>query len=154
MFDRRLLTALAIATVASTSSLAQTSAAPAAAKAPVSLKGTWVGFANTQNGKQRLTFVFDSTEKGWVGASYAPEMGPDSLYFDDVKVKGDSLTFSLTFQNTPIGIRGLHSGNIYDADVWVQGQNAGTVRLAKAGSAEAAELLSSPFDDEQRRRRQ
>lgn len=149
---RRLLIGSSVALVATaTSAFAQSSATPAgapAAAAANTIKGTWVGFANTQQGgQQRVTFVFDSTATdGWSGATVAEQMGRDSLYMDGVKVKGDSVKFSLNIQGTPIGFNGARSGNWFNADIFFNGQNAGTLKLARAGSAELAQLLTPPME--------
>lgn len=121
-------------------------AAPAAAPAATSLKGTWVGFA-VFNGDQRpAKFTFDSTATGWVGATLVPEAGPDSIYLDRVSVKKDSVSFSIPFGSDAIGVRGSLSGNWYNGEFIVQGAPMGTLRMARAGSAEAAQLLTPPMD--------
>lgn len=156
---RRLIIGSSVALVAgATTAFAQSSAtpagAPAASGAATTLKGTWVGFANTeQGGQQRVTFVFDSTATdGWSGATVAEQMGRDSLYMEGVKVKGDSVKFSLNIQGTPIGFNGARNGNWFNADIFFNGQSAGTLKLARAGSAELAQLLTPPTDLEDRRR--
>lgn len=153
-------TAIAVIPVAAASAqsgASSTGSAPAkpaaAAAAPSkSIKGTWVGFANTQNGNQPVTIVFDSTADGWVGATVAPQMQSDSLYLEGVKMKGDTVTFSLNIQGTGVGFFLNHNGNRMNGDVWVNGQSAGTMRLARAGSAEAAELMTPPSLLDDRRR--
>jgi hypothetical protein len=79
-------------------------------------------------------------------------MGRDSLYMDGVKVKGDSVRFSLNIQGTAVGFNGAKSGNWFNADIFFNGQVAGTVRMARAGSAELAQLLTPPTDLDDRRR--
>lgn len=153
---RRLLIGSSVALVASaTSAFAQSSATPAGAPAGAAntIKGTWVGFANTQQGgQQRVTFVFDSTATdGWSGATVADGMGRDSLFMDGVKVKGDSVKFALNIQGTAVAFSGAKSGNWFNADIFFNGQNAGTVKMARAGSAELAQLLTPPTDFDRRR---
>jgi hypothetical protein len=133
---------------------AATPPAPAAAS---SMKGTWVGFA-VFNGDQRpVKFNFDSTADGWVGATQVPEAGPDSIYLDRVTVKKDSVSFAIPFGAEAIGVRGALSGNWYNGEFIVQGAPMGTLRMARAGSAEAAQLLTPPvdlLDDAHRAKRQ
>ncbi len=151
---RHLLIGSSVALVgAATSAFAQSSSAtpagaPAASAAATGLKGTWVGFANTQQGgQQRVTMVFDSTATdGWSGATVADGMGRDSLYLDGMKVKGDSVRFTLNIQGSAVGFTGTKSGNWLNADIFFNGQNAGTLKLARAGSAELAQLLTPPME--------
>jgi hypothetical protein len=147
--SRRIGTIVALlSAVAAGSALAQDKpeSKPAAAAAASSLKGTWVGFA-LFNGEQRpATFTFDSTETGWVGATLVPEMAADSIYFDRFSVKKDSVAFIIPFGSDAIGVRGSLAGNYYTADLIAQGSAMGSLRLARAGSAEAAQLLTPPMD--------
>lgn len=143
MFRRLCSTAFALFLIA-TPILAQDAKPAAAPAAKPSLKGTWVGFANTQNGNQPVTFVFDSTADGWSGGAYSAQMGRDTLYFTSVKVKGDTVNFAMDIQGTAISFSGVRSGNTYSSDIWMNGTSAGTLRIAKAGTAEAANLLTPP----------
>ena len=124
--------------------------APAPAPAPTvaasSLKGTWVGFAMFNGDERPARFTFDSTSAGWVGATLVPEAGPDSIYLDRMSVKKDSVSFAIPFGNESIGVRGALSGNWYTAEFIVQGASMGTLRMARAGTAEAAQLLTPPTE--------
>jgi hypothetical protein len=121
--------------------------APAQAGAPsVGMKGLWVGFALFNGDQRPVKFTFDSTEAGWGGATLVPEMGPDSIYLDRVTVKRDSVSFLIPFGNESIGVRGAFSGNVYNGEFIVQGAPMGTLRMARAGSAEAANLLTPPTE--------
>jgi hypothetical protein len=117
---------------------------PAAPPAPSSMKGTWVGFALFNGDQRPVKFTFDSTDAGWVGATLVPEAGADSIYLDGITVKKDSVNFEIPFGNQAIGVRGSLAGNIYNGEFIVQGEAMGTLRMARAGSAEAANLLTPP----------
>ncbi|HEY4305113.1 MAG TPA: hypothetical protein VGM82_11630 [Gemmatimonadaceae bacterium] len=120
---------------------------PAATKpaASTSLKGTWVGFSMFNGDQRQAKFIFDSTSTGWSGATLIPEMGADSIYFDKMTVKKDSVSFLIPFGADAVGVRGAYSGNYYSADLIVQGAPMGTLRMARAGTAEAAQLLTPPL---------
>jgi hypothetical protein len=120
--------------------------APAQAGTPAGMKGTWVGFALFNGDQRPVKFTFDSTEAGWVGATLVPEMGADSIYLDRVTVKRDSVSFLIPFGNESIGVRGALSGNLYSGEFIMQGAASGSLRMARAGSAEAANLLTPPMD--------
>jgi hypothetical protein len=124
-----------------------------AAPAATSLKGTWVGFSMFNGDQRPAKFTFDSTAAGWVGATLVPEAGPDSIYFDRFSVKKDSVSFIIPFGSESIGVRGAVSGNYFTAEFIVQGAPMGTLRTARAGTAEAANLLTPPTErlDERRR---
>lgn len=148
MLLRQLGASVALLTIAAGSALAQAKpeAKPDAKPAATGLKGTWVGFA-VFNGDQRpAKFTFDSTSTGWVGATLVPEAGPDSIYVDRLKVTKDSVSFLIPFGNDAIGVRGALSGNFYSGEFIVQGASMGTLRMARAGTAEAANLLTPPMD--------
>lgn len=119
-------------------------AAKATAPAVSSLKGTWVGFSMFNGDQRPARFTFDSTATGWVGATLIPEMGGDSIYFDRVTVKKDSVTFLIPFGSDAIGVRGALAGNYYTAEFIVQGSPMGSLSMARAGTAEAAKLLTPP----------
>jgi len=130
-------------------------AAPVQAGSPSGMKGTWVGFALVNGDQRPVKFTFDSTDAGWIGATLIPEMGADSVYLDRVTVKRDSVAFAIPFGSDMIGVRGALSGNIYSGEFIIQGAPMGSLRMARAGSAEAANLLTPPtdlFDDAARTR--
>lgn len=137
-----LLTALATSTA-----FAQDKAAKTSTPGASSLKGMWVGFSMFNGDQRPATFVFDSTDAGWLGSTLVPEMGADSIYFDRIVVKKDSVNFIISFGSDAIGVRGAFAGNYYSAEFIVQGTPMGTLRMARAGSAEAAELLTPPRED-------
>jgi hypothetical protein len=122
----------------------ETKPATPPAAAASSLKGTWVGFSMFNGDQRPATFTFDSTSAGWVGATLVPEMGGDSIYFDRFNMKKDSVSFIIPFGNDAIGVRGVLSGNYYTAEFIVQGSPMGNLRMARAGTAEAAQLLTPP----------
>lgn len=128
-------------------------AKPAAPAAASSLKGTWVGFSLFNGDQRPAKFSFDSTSSGWVGATLIPEMGGDSIYFDRFSVKNDSVSFIIPFGSDAIGVRGAVSGNYYTAEFIVQGSPMGSLRMARAGTAEAANLLTPPMEQLDNRRR-
>jgi hypothetical protein len=152
-----LITAFASATAAAQSKPEPKPAGtPAPAAATSGLKGTWVGFALFTGDQRPVKFTFDSTDAGWVGATLVPEIGPDSVYLDRVTVKRDSVSFLIPFGGNSIGVRGALAGNAYNGEFLVQGSPMGTLRMARAGSAEAANLLTPPtelLDDERFARR-
>lgn len=150
MLLRRLGASAAFLTVAAGSAVAQAKPDPKPAAAPTvaasSLKGTWVGFALFNGDQRPAKFTFDSTSTGWVGATLVPEVGPDSIYLDRVTVKKDSVSFAIPFGSDAIGVRGALSGNYYNGEFIMQGAPMGTLRMARAGSAEAAQLLTPPTE--------
>jgi hypothetical protein len=146
MSVRRLgMTTALVSALAASAAFAQDKPdAKAAAPAASSLKGTWVGFSMFNGDQRPAKFTFDSTATGWVGATLIPEMGADSIYFDRVTVKKDSVTFLIPFGSDAVGVRGALSGNYYSAEFIVQGSPMGTLNMARAGTAEAAKLLTPP----------
>jgi hypothetical protein len=138
--------ALLSAVIATSASAQDKPVAKAATPASTSLKGTWVGFSMFNGDQRPARFTFDSTSTGWTGATLIPEMGADSLYFDRLTVKKDSVSFLIPFGSDAVGVRGSMSGNYYNADLIVQGAPMGTLRMARAGTAEAAQLLTPPLE--------
>jgi hypothetical protein len=118
-------------------------AKPAAA---TSLKGLWVGFVEFGGTERPVKFAFDSAATGWVGATMIAEAGPDSLYLDPIVIKKDSVSFGLGVGGATVMFRGVRTGNVYAGEMTMQGQPGGSVRLARAGTAEAAQLLTPPMD--------
>ncbi len=148
------ITAALLSAAAATSALAQDKPeSKPAAPAATGLKGTWVGFSMFNGDQRPAKFTFDSTSAGWVGATLVPEMGSDSIYFDRFSVKKDSVSFIIPFGNDAIGVRGAVSGNYYMAEFIVQGSPMGSLRMARAGTAEAAQLLTPPMEQLDSRRR-
>jgi hypothetical protein len=143
-----LLSALAVS-----AALAQDKPEAKPAAAASTLKGTWVGFSMFNGDQRPAKFSFDSTSTGWVGATLIPEMGGDSIYFDRFSVKKDSVSFIIPFGSDAIGVRGTLSGNYYTAEFIVQGSPMGSLRMARAGTAEAAQLLTPPMEQLDERRR-
>lgn len=153
MFVRRFLLGSAVATCAiAAPAIAQSAApsaapaAPAAKPAPATpLKGTWVGFTDGPQGHSNVTIVFDSTgTDGLFGSMVIPDLTRDSIPLEAVKLKADTLSFGISVQGTPVGMKGLRSGNLYTGEIWVQGNNYGTIKIARAGTTEAANLLTPP----------
>jgi hypothetical protein len=145
---RRIVVATAfLSTIAALPAIAQSASTPAADKAAAgSMKGTWVGFAFVNGDQRPVKFTFDSTATGWVGATLIPEMGADSVYLDPVKVTKDSLAFGIPFGAQSIGVRGARSGNLYGGEFVMEGSVIGTLQMARAGTAEAARLLTPPME--------
>lgn len=143
---RLILNSAALLAVASSSLLAQSDTAKKTTAPGKGLKGTWVGVATANGDPRNVTFVFDSTATGWVGATTLPEMGTtDSLYFDRIAIKGDTVNLSLPIQpQMGVTFRGVLTGNKFNADLWINGQVAGNLRMARAGSAEAAAIFGPP----------
>jgi len=153
-FRRLGTTAALLSALAATAAFAQDKPeAKPAAPAASSLKGTWVGFSMFNGDQRPAKFSFDSTATGWVGATLIPEMGSDSIYFDRFSVKKDSVSFIIPFGSDAIGVRGAVSGNYYTAEFIVQGSPMGSLRMARAGTAEAAQLLTPPMEQLDERRR-
>jgi hypothetical protein len=154
MSFRRLGTTTALLSVmAASAAFAQDKPeAKPATPAASSLKGTWVGFSMFNGDQRPAKFTFDSTATGWVGATLIPEAGSDSIYFDRFSVKKDSVSFIIPFGSDAIGVRGSLSGNYYTAEFIVQGSPMGSLRMARAGTAEAAQLLTPPMEQLERRR--
>lgn len=108
-------------------------ASPALAQ---SKRGTWEGFANSQQGAQRLVIVLDSAASGWRGAAVAPSAGADSLRLVEIRFRADTLSFGIPYNGNTVYIQGVIAANKFNGEMWYGNALAGSVVLTRNADAE------------------
>ena len=108
-------------------------ASPALAQ---SKRGTWEGFANSQQGAQRLVIVLDSAASGWRGSAVAAGAGADSIRLVEISVHADTLSFGIPYNGTTVYIQGVIAANKFNGEMWYANASAGTVVLTRNADAE------------------
>lgn len=120
------------------------STAAAQADGPIAdPSGRWEGALGTAPDLAPLALALDrDADGGWSGTFDLPAEGVEGIVFEEVLVRGDSLT--LTFRGGPSAVV-LHGRAAADSIVGVLRTPGGEqpVRLARAGSPEAARLAEA-----------
>lgn len=101
-----------------------------------SKRGTWEGFANSQQGAQRLVVVLDSAASGWRGAAVAPTAGADSIRLVEIRVRADTLSFGIPYNGSTVYIQGVIAANKFSGEMWYGNASAGTVVLTRQAEAD------------------
>jgi len=101
-----------------------------------SKRGTWEGFANSQQGAQRLIIVLDSAASGWRGAAVAPSAGADSIRLVDIRVRADTLSFGIPYNGNTVYIEGVIAANKFSGGMWYGNTSAGSVVLTRNAEAD------------------
>jgi hypothetical protein len=108
-------------------------ASPALAQ---SLRGTWEGFANSQQGAQRLIVVLDSAASGWRGSAVAPSTGADSIRLVEIRIRADTLSFGIPYNGNTVYIQGVIAATKFSGEMWYGNALAGSVVLTHSTDVE------------------
>jgi hypothetical protein len=119
------------------------------------VRGAWAGAVYGFGAPQSITLTLDSSASGWTGRLTAPAFRRDSIPFDSILVRGDSVSTAFTVDGHSVAFHtALGAGRErIDGQVIVDKSEIGAVRLGRAGSTLAGALqaearaLTSPATD-------